>query len=423
MKRYISLTTLTVPYSWYKKRSKKKKIIIVATAVVVLLLFLQAFAGANKKPDYQTATVKKGEVTEIVVEAGSVKASGRSDVYSPSTGVIEELYVSNGDQVVEEQDLFLVRSSASDSEKATAYASYQSALSALSSAEQAKVTTQSLLEQNRQAILDAENRVNYKNDNQKNPATGKDYTELEKQSLDSSLTSAKQAFSATEKKYKEADIAIAAAQAQVNASWIAYQATQNVVVKAPADGIIANLAVPQGGAVQAQQPTLTGTTAPVLAIGSFTATEVAVGLNETDSAKVSPGQEAIVEIKSLDKTYQGTVSRVDTIGTDNQGVIKYNAYITILNADAQIRTGMTADVTVTTKKRRDVLTVPNAAVKPYKGGRAVRIIDQKTQEVIYVPVEIGIRGEERTEIRKGIKEGTQVITALSNDQVKRPGLF
>ena len=103
--------------------------------------------------------------------------------------------------------------------------------------------------------------------------------------------------------------------------------------------------------------------------------------------------------------------------------MQYNAYVTILNADAQIRSGMTADVTITTKKRRDVLTVPNSSVKPYKGGRAVRVLDEKTKEVTYIPVEIGIRGKDRTEIIKGISEGTGVITALPNDQIERPSLF
>lgn len=406
---------------WFKNSSRKKKIIIIS-GIVVLLLILLGVANGSNTPQYKTETAKKNDITEIVVESGSVKASGRADVYSPANGIIEELYVGNGDQVIVGQDLFRVRSSATDEQKATAYASYQSALSALRTAEQSKVSTQALLEQSRQAILDAVNKVNYKNDNTINPATGKDYTELERQSIDSGLTSARETFNANEKKYKEADTAIAAAQAQVNASWIAYQATQNVVVRAPAEGTVANVSVSQGGAVESKAPAAVVT--PVLAIGSFTSTEVAVGLNETDSAKVQPGQEADIEIGSLDgKNYEGVVSRVDTIGTDNQGVMQYNAYVTVLNADAQIRSGMTADVTIITKKRRNVLTVPNASVKPYKGGRAVRVLDEKTKKVTYIPVEIGVRGKERTEIIKGITEGTEVITALPNDQIERPSLF
>ena len=406
---------------WFRHSSRKRKIVIISV-VAILFFIILGIANGNNTPQYKIEVAKKGDLTEIVIETGSVKAAGRADVYSPANGVVEELFVGNGDQVVVGQELFKVRSSATDEQKATAYASYQSALSALRTAEQAKITTQALLEQSRQAILDAENKVNYKNDNTKNPATGKDYTELEKQSIDSGLTSARETFSANEKKYKESDTAIAAAQAQVNAAWIAYQATQNVIVKAPAEGTVANVSVAQGGAVESKSPTTLVT--PVLAIGSFTSTEVAVGLNETDSAKVQPGQEADIEVGSLDgKKYEGVVSRVDTIGTDNKGVMQYNAYVTILNADAQIRSGMTADVTITTKKRRDVLTVPNSSVKPYKGGRAVRVLDEKTKEVTYIPVEIGIRGKDRTEIIKGISEGTGVITALPNDQIERPSLF
>ena len=41
----------------------------------------------------------------------------------------------------------------------------------------------------------------------------------------------------------------------------------------------------------------------------------------------------------------------------------------------------------------------------------------------YLPVEIGVKGEERTQILKGVAEGRQVISALSNAQIKRPGGF
>ncbi len=424
----MKITTLTRPFQrtiiWYKAKTKKTKIIIAVITALVLLLLIQAIANANKAPTYKTEVVKKATITETVVETGTITASGRSDVYSPTTGVVEEIYVGNNDQVVLNQDLFLVRSNASDEQKATAYAAYQSAYSSLKTAEQAKLSTQALLEQNRQAVLDAQNKVNYKNTNEKNPATGSNYTELEKQSLDSALTSARETFTANEKKYNEVGTSISAAQAQANAAWLSYQATQNVIVKAPTVGVIANLAVAPGGSVQAQTLTATGTTKPVLAIGSFTVTEVAVGLNETDSAKVSPGQEAKIEVSSLDrKTYDGTVTRVDSIGTDTQGVVQYNAYITVQNADAEIKSGMTADVTITTKMRRNVLTVPNSAVKPYQGGRAVRVLDPKNNELKFIKVQIGIRGEERTEILKGIPEGTQVVTALPNDQINRPSLF
>ena len=82
---------------------------------------------------------------------------------------------------------------------------------------------------------------------------------------------------------------------------------------------------------------------------------------------------------------------------------------------------MSADATIITKTLEDVLSVPSSSVKPYQGGRAVRIM--KNNKIAYLPVKIGVRGKSKTEIISGISQGQEVITALSNEQIKRPGLF
>jgi HlyD family secretion protein len=164
-------------------------------------------------------------------------------------------------------------------------------------------------------------------------------------------------------------------------------------------------------------------TQPVLTITTPGAIEVVVPLNETDSIKAAAGQEAVIDVSAIDGTpYHGIVKRVDTIGTEVSGVVRYNVYIELQETDNRIRSGMNVDAKIVTKKLTDVLSVPNAAVKPYQGGRAVRTVGSKG-ELIYIPVQIGIKGTERTQIISGISEGTEVVTALSNDQLKRRSLF
>jgi multidrug efflux pump subunit AcrA (membrane-fusion protein) len=84
---------------------------------------------------------------------------------------------------------------------------------------------------------------------------------------------------------------------------------------------------------------------------------------------------------------------------------------------------MNVDVKIITNKLEQVLSVPNAAVKPYKGGRAVRVPGAKKGEVLYKAVKIGVKGESRTQIVSGIGEGQLVITSLTSEQNKRPGPF
>jgi multidrug efflux pump subunit AcrA (membrane-fusion protein) len=89
-----------------------------------------------------------------------------------------------------------------------------------------------------------------------------------------------------------------------------------------------------------------------------------------------------------------------------------------------IRQGMTVDVDIVTKELKNVVSVGNSSVKPYQGGRAVRVPDNsKPEKFRYVPVVVGVRGTERTQVLEGIDEGQEVISTLSNENVQRPGLF
>jgi HlyD family secretion protein len=68
---------------------------------------------------------------------------------------------------------------------------------------------------------------------------------------------------------------------------------------------------------------------------------------------------------------------------------------------------MTANLTIETNVRNNVLSVINAAIRPYKGTKAVQVI--KNGKLEYDPVTTGIKGLDRTEITSGVTEGEKVI--------------
>ena len=413
---------------WYIKASWKRKIII-AIVVIIALFFLTAPLRPTV-PEYTTSPVTRSSVSDIVSESGNVASSGRFDVYSTSTGYIEEVYVQNGDSVKRGTNLFKVKSTATPQEQATAYANYQTALSAQKTAEQSKLTYQALLGKDRQAVLDAQNTVDYKNNNTTNPATKKDYTDLEKQSIDASLGNSRQTFTADEKKYIEADVAINSAKASVNSTWLAYQATQDITITAPAPGTIANFSAALGDKVTANTTTLSSTAisaAPAMVIlGDLAKTAIRIALNEVDVDKVKIGQTATITFDAFrEKKYKGHVVTIDTAGANTNGVITYNATVILDNPDTNIKTEMTATISIETAKHKNVLTVTNSAVKPYKGDKAVIVAGENKDTQVknkagkklplhYVPVKVGLKGITRTEIISGIKEDTQVITSSIN---------
>lgn len=428
MKKVFNLGAkkISKPFSWYRKTSARNKVIVAVVLLVILFFGIRQVQSASKGPEYISVPVAKGTITEIVSETGNVSAGGKVDIVSSATGIVEEIYVQNSDPVEVGTELFKVKSTATEQEKATAWATYRNAVSAQKTAEQANQTLDATMWTAQKTLLDAREAKRVKDDNKD------DYEDLEEQSIDAAHVQAEKNFTAAEQKYKEADVAVSAAKAQVNSAWLAYQATQNAVVKSTATGTVANLSISVGdkvtaGAGSAGVSSLALAAAPppspVLSIisgqESFT---VKLSLNEVDVPKVRSGQKTHIFLDAFaDKTFDGRISNVDEIGTNNQGVVTYNVYVTILNFDNRIKPAMTANVDIEVDQAKNVLTVPNSAIKPYKGGKAVQTIDEKTKQPKFIPIKIGVRGIDKTEVLEGVAEGVEVITALQNGQVKRSG--
>jgi len=414
----------TNAWGWFKKLGLWKKVALVIGILVLLFVIKSVFQG-KKQPQYITTKVKRGNIVELVSETGNVSSGGRVNIYSPTNGVITKLYVQNGDMVNINDPLFEVQSTATEQEKANLYANYTSALSALKTAQQNKLTLQSQLEAARKAVLDAQSTQSYldykRSVNANNPETARPYTQEEIDSKTSARTVAQESFAAAEKKYLEADTAIAASQASVQSTYLAYNATQNAAVKSTTLGKVYNLSVQVGDTVSALLSSNASTLSPVAVVAqSDNAYVVSVDLNEVDIAKVKPGNSAVITIDAVpQKSFPAVVERADTFGHDEAGVILYTVYLRLKKVDSAIRPLMTANVDIEVAKKENILLVPNSAVKPYKGGKAVQVLNPKTKQLVFVPVTIGLVGIEKTQIISGIKEGTEVITALQNGQVTR----
>jgi HlyD family secretion protein len=422
------------PFIWFKRTRRRNKVFTIIILGIAAIVISNIIQQATAKSPYEVQKAKYEDVVQFVSETGNINTSGRVDIYSTTTGIIEELYVENGSTVKTGQELFSVRSTATDQEKAAAYATYQSAVSAQKTAERAKLTADASMWTAQKTLLDAKEVKRVKDTSEHG------YDELDKQSIDAANAQAEKSFTAAETNYKESDIAVTAAKAQVTSSLLGYQATKNAKVKATTNGTVANLSLTEGDNVTSGGPSAlsvggasaavaglsAGTTStPVLTIANLTSQySIKLPLNEVDIPKVNQGQVVKITLDAFSgKTYNGIVTNVDAVGTNTQGVITYNVLVSIDNPDSKMKPGMTADADIEVDRQNHVLTVPNSAVKPYKGGRAVRIVDPKTKTLKFVPVEIGIKGETRTQITKGITEGQEVVTALTNEQVQKQGLF
>jgi len=395
----------------FSKLSTTQKII--ASIFVLALIFFMVNSRSSKKEQSENYTVKVGNISEEIVISGNANTSGNASIYSPSTGIVEEVLVKNGDIVKAKQTVLKIKSTASEVDKLNALAAYRAAVSTLNSTKQAKEVNQSLLESARKSVIDGSVAVQQMNERRSvsgnNPSTSKQYTQNEVDSVLSSFTSSKQSFAAVEKKYLNSDGEIQAAQSAVSAAWLSYQATENGELKAPVGGKITNLAVNPGDSVKAKTSSLlTSETMPVFLIASQESVSIIVQLSELDVIKVRPGQKVSIVFDALpDKTFDALVSRVDSVGVNLNAVVTFAAYITVIGSDERLLPAMTATVTIKTDEKKGVLLLPNAALK--RDNQSVTVEVEEDNKRVTKVVKVGRKNMIESEIISGLDEGDKVI--------------
>lgn len=362
---------------------------------------------------YQTATVEQKNLVSSLSVTGNIVMGSQFGVSSSVTGVVDEVYVKNGDEVKAGQALFKVTSTASPQEKASAYASYQNAKNSVQSAEQNKSSLDISMWQKQQSLLTAEDKVKEMEDNLD------DYTDLQRQAIYSARVQAQKDYALAEEKYKTSDNGVTSAKASLNSALLAYQATQNATITAPTAGMIANLAVQKGDAVTASSNSTTtnGSTnsnaTTAMYVTNFKDVVMKATVNEVDLPKVQVGQKATVTLDAFpDKTFVGAVNRIDMIGTNSSGVVTFNVYISLLSPPEGIGSGMTASGVVQLDSRENVLTVPSSAVQAQNDQQVVRVLTNGNQVEERV-VETGLETDTETEITSGLQAGETVITGTA----------
>lgn len=391
-------------------------------AIIIILIGVayfgyQTLGAKSTTPNYQTAQVEKGVLITSVTASGTVSAGNSVSITTSSSGVVNNVYVSDGDIVTQGQKIGEIALDQSSQQKqAAAWASYLSAINSLKSAEQGKLSADAAMWNVQQSVLSAQNAVDLKNSNSTNPSTKQEYTQLEKENVDTALIQAKKEFSANEKKYLESQSAISAASASVNSTWLAYQQISSVIT-APASGKISGLTLTVGlpissSASSSNSSESSSNSSSTQSLGTITLEQgqlqATVNLTEIDVTKVKVGQKVTMTLDAFpNKTFTGKVLTINTNGVVSSGVTTYPATIGFDTALANIYPNMAVNATIITNVKENVVLVPSSAVQTSNGETSVRVMRNNVLTV--VPVEIGEANDTQTEIISGINEGDTVV--------------
>jgi len=208
---------------------------------------------------------------------------------------------------------------------------------------------------------------------------------------------------------------VVSAQAQVARARAQVTNTRTMLdyttITAPRPGVILQKYVEQGTIVTSGRSSVTQGTDIVL-IGDLTQMFVEVTVDEAEVAMLRVGQMADITLDSLpDAPFRGRVTRIDPQAVTQQNITTVLVTVEIESPDARIKPGMTATCDFVVDKVDDALYLPSRAVQTASGSHFVTIVQDG--KLVEVPVEVGLVGNDRTEILEGSKQGTKVVLPVA----------
>jgi HlyD family secretion protein len=134
-----------------------------------------------------------------------------------------------------------------------------------------------------------------------------------------------------------------------------------------------------------------------------------VEISEVDINSISIGQPVTLTFDAiLGSEYHGEVLQVSPAGNTVQGVVNFTVTVRITDADAQVKPGMTAAVTITVKEIKDVVLVPNRAVRIVNSKKVVYVLQNGAP--VQVEVQLGSSSDTMSVLSGGnLKEGDLII--------------
>ncbi len=363
------------------KGNKKLWIAICAAVVVILILWLAIGGKKEEKVTFETEKVQMGDVHTTITATGTIEPVTSVTVGTQVSGIVAHLYVDYNSIVKKGQVIAELDKTNLTSELAAAKANLSSEQSNLDFQQANFNRYQTLYNKGLVSAHDYENaRLTY--------------------------------FQARE---KVASARQTVAKAQTNLGY--------ATITSPIDGVVLNKAVEEGQTVASSFNT------PELFVIAQDLTDMRViaDIDEADIGGVKEGQRVTFTVDAFpDDKFEGRVTQVRQEATTTSNVVTYEVVISAPNADLKLKPGLTANVTIYTMEKNNVMTVSSKALR-FTPNPAILTEDQKIEDCegqhkLWTKegntfkahkVKIGTTNGVVTEILSGIKEGTEVLTEFN----------
>lgn len=372
---------------------KNKKVWMGVGAVVLIALVIWMMSGGKKeqKAEFETAKVEKQNISTSITATGTIEPVTSVTVGTQVSGIVSKLYVDYNSVVRKGQVI----------------------------AELDKTNLISELNRAKADLSSAQSSLNYETAN---------YSRY-KTLYDKGLVSADE--------FENAKLSYERARQTVNSSRESVQKAQTnlgyATITSPIDGVVLSKSVEEGQTVAASF-----NTPELFTIAQdLTDMRVIADIDEADIGGVKEGQRVTFTVDAFpDDKFEGQVTQVRQQATTESNVVTYEVVISAPNKDLKLKPGLTANVTIYTLEKNDVLAAPAKALR-FVPNEAL-LSKGQTIEDIEAPakvwtlegntfkahaVQTGTTNGMLTEIISGISAGTEVLVdfKLSGGEPEAPG--
>ena len=357
------------------------------TRIIVMALLVTALAGCKEEQSvsFETARVERGSIQNSITATGTIEPVTSVTVGTQVSGIVSHLYVDYNSVVKKGQVIAELDKTNLTSELRTAQANLSSAQSTL----------------------------NYEQANYNR------YKTL----FDKGLVSADE--------YESARLSYLKAKESVTTSNQSVQRAQTnlgyATITSPIDGVVLSKSVEEGQTVAASF-----NTPELFTIAQdLTDMRVIADIDEADIGGVKEGQRVTFTVDAFpEDSFEGSVTQVRQQATTESNVVTYEVVISAPNNDLKLKPGLTANVTIYTLEKNNVLTLPAKALR-FMPNEALLSEGQKIEDVeaplkVWTQegntfkahaVQTGTTNGIITEIVSGIGEGTDVLVDF---QIENP---
>ena len=372
---------------------KNKKLWIGIGAVVLVALVIWLLSGGKKEQtvEFETAKVEKQDINTSITATGTIEPVTSVTVGTQVSGIVSKLYVDYNSVVKKGQVI----------------------------AELDKTNLISELNRAKADLTSAQSTLNYET------ANFNRYQTL----FDKGLVSAND--------YESARLSYEKARQTVASSRESVQKAQTnlgyATITSPIDGVVLSKSVEEGQTVAASF-----NTPELFTIAQdLTDMRVIADIDEADIGGVKEGQRVTFTVDAFpEDKFEGQVTQVRQQATTSSNVVTYEVVISAPNEDLKLKPGLTANVTIFTIEKNDVLAAPAKALRfmPNEAllskGQQIEDVEAKTKVWTLEgntfkahAVEVGTSNGMLTEIVSGISAGTEVLVdfTLSGGETEQAG--